>query len=264
MTPTRRRGYAAFLTLAISAAPLFVGAQQQTLPLRQSKLDASAADPRFSIPLDSTADGRWIGGGAALPRWDIEGQWAYFQYALDPKPVVAGRPDDPWWRISRDGTRIESVQPSDALAVPGQVQYTRDGKRAVYFHRGELRFWRDGAPSSKLILSRADPLQPRWSADEREVRYIDGGALYGIDPESGVLHQITRPYVIKDAPKSTPLAEELKREQREIFDFVKKQRADSDSAVARMRRERTPMPIVTPAKQTDQVSSIDLSPDGKY
>jgi dipeptidyl aminopeptidase/acylaminoacyl peptidase len=70
--------------------------------------------------------------------------------------------------------------------------------------------------------------------------------------------------VIKDPPKSTPLADELKREQRELFDFVKKQRADSDSAVVRARRDRAPMPMVTPAKQTDQVSSIDLSPDGKY
>src|ERR1044071_800706 len=126
MSATIRRR-AALLVLFAVAVPLATAQSQQTLPLRQSKLDASAADPRFSIPLDSTADGRWIGGGAALPRWDIEGKWAYFQYALDPKPVVAGRPDDPWWRISRDGTRIESVQPSDALAVPGQVQYTRDG-----------------------------------------------------------------------------------------------------------------------------------------
>src|SRR5215510_2019229 len=80
----------------LAATPLL--AQQTTLPLRQSKLDSTAADPRYSVPLDSTSDARWLGGGATLPRWDVQGQWAYFQFALDPKPIVAGTADDPWWR----------------------------------------------------------------------------------------------------------------------------------------------------------------------
>src|SRR4051794_11653879 len=90
-------------------------AQEPSLPLRQSRLDAKAADPHFVIPLDSTVDGRWLGGGATLPRWDVEGNWAYFQFATDPKAVAGNRPDDPWWRISRDGKRIESVERRDAL-----------------------------------------------------------------------------------------------------------------------------------------------------
>jgi hypothetical protein len=36
----------------------------QTLPLRQSHLDASARDPGFKLALDSTVDARWLGGGA--------------------------------------------------------------------------------------------------------------------------------------------------------------------------------------------------------
>src|SRR3954471_10135852 len=84
-------------TLLLIAPAL--AAQQYTMPLRQSKLDSTAADPRFEVPLDSTSDGRWLGGGATLPRWDVQGQWAYFQYALDPKPILAGQADDPWWRV---------------------------------------------------------------------------------------------------------------------------------------------------------------------
>lgn len=247
----------------VAAAAAFASAQQPSLPLRQSRLDANAADPRYVIPLDSTVDQRWLGGGATVPRWDVDGTWAYFQFALDPKPIAA-RPDDPWWRISRDGRRIEQVDRKDALNVPFNVQYTRDGKRGVYFVRGELRYWRDGVAQPKVLLSRADAIVPRWSANEHDVLFTDGPALYAIDPESGALRQLTRPYVSKDTPKSTPLSEELKREQRELFDFVKKQRADSDTVAARARRDRAPMPIATPAKQTDQVSSVELSPDGKY
>ena len=35
--------------------------QAQTLPLRQSKLDASARDASLRVPLDSTVDARWLG-----------------------------------------------------------------------------------------------------------------------------------------------------------------------------------------------------------
>ncbi len=245
--------------LAVSAA-----AQEPSLPLRQSRLDAKAADPRFVIPLDSTVDGRWLGGGATLPRWDVEGRWAYFQFALDPKAIAGNRPDDPWWRISRDGMHVESVDRRDALEVPFNVQYTRDAKRAAYFARGELRYWREGMSSPKVLIARADGIFPRWSADEKQLLFVDANSLYAVDPESGVLRQLTRPYVLKDTPKPNALAEELKREQRELFDFVKKQRADSDTVATRARRDRAPMPIVTPARQTDQVSGIDVSPNGKY
>src|SRR5437773_12155322 len=84
------------LSLAIVVAPA-LAAQQYTLPLRQSKLDSTAADPSVQIHLDSTSDARWLGGGATVPRWDVAGQWAYFQFALDPKPILVGVPDDPWW-----------------------------------------------------------------------------------------------------------------------------------------------------------------------
>src|SRR5690242_13377574 len=114
MSLTTSRGIAALSVATVIAAAIPAHAQQPTLPLRQSRLDATAADPRFVVPLDSTVDQRWLGGGATLPRWDVGGQWAYFQFALDPKPIAGNRPDDPWWRVSRDGKRVESVDRADA------------------------------------------------------------------------------------------------------------------------------------------------------
>src|SRR5688572_9962763 len=83
-------------TLALLCAAAFATptTAQQTLPLRQSSLEWSARDPGFRLELDSTFDARWLGGGATLPRWDLEGCWAYFQYALDPKPRVGGVADE--------------------------------------------------------------------------------------------------------------------------------------------------------------------------
>ena len=183
------------LVLACLAAGVGRGlSAQPILPLRQSSLDWSARDPGFKVELDSTFDARGLGGGATAPRWDLEGRWVYFQFALDPKPVVAGPIDDPWWRVSRDGRRVEPVARKDALLIPATVAYTKDGARAAYFHRNELRYWKRGV-LPRLLLSRADNITPRWSPDEREIRFLSGGDLWAVEPESGALRQLTRSFV---------------------------------------------------------------------
>lgn len=246
----------------VAAAPLFA---QSTLPLRQSKLDSTAADLRYSVPLDSTSDGRWLGGGVTQPRWDVQGQWAYFQYALDSKPVVAGPTDDPWWRVSRDGKRVEPVEKKDAQLIPANVQYTRDAKRGFYFLRGELRYWKQGMTAPRVLLARNGNIFARWSDDEKEIRFADNQQreLYSIDPESGTLRQLTQLFT-PAAEQNNKLKEELKKEQAELFDFVKKRKADRDTALARQIRDSVGHPFVTPLKANERMTGLDVSTNGKY
>jgi len=253
----------AALVLLCAAGFAVPGKAQQSLPLRQSSLDWSARDPGFKLELDSTFDARWLGGGATPPRWDLEGRWAYFQYALDPKPVVAGPVDDPWWRVSRDGRRVEPVARKDALLIPATVAYTRDGARAVYFHRNELRYWKRGI-QPRLLLSRTDNVTPRWSPDEREIRFLSGGDLWAVDPESGALRQLTRSFVQPDAPRPNPIAQSLRKQQEDLFDFVKRLRADRDTAEARRARDAAPLPIVIPRKRDDTIGALDIAATGAY
>jgi dipeptidyl aminopeptidase/acylaminoacyl peptidase len=235
----------------------------QTLPLHQSRLDASARDPSFRLALDSTVDARWLGGGTGVPRWDLDGQWVYFSYDTLVRVTDAVAPDPPWWRVSRDGSRIEPVKRDVALRVPTAVAWTRDGTRAVWFNRGELRAWRRGG-GERLLKVRADVVSPRWSADEREIRYLAGGDLYALDPESGVERQLTRAFTRPDAPKDSKVGTELKREQLSLFDFVKRRKLEKDTAEARRRADAAPMPFAVPRDKNETVSSLDLSPDGKY
>jgi hypothetical protein len=60
-----------------------------------------------------------------------------------------------WWRVSRDGTRIEPVKREVALRIPAAVAWTRDGARAAWFNRGELRTWQHGN-GERRIKVRAD------------------------------------------------------------------------------------------------------------
>jgi len=257
IAPLRRAALFLLFTPALAGA-------QQSLPLRQSRLDASARDPGYRIPLDSVGESRWLGGGAGAPRWDVEGSWFYFQFALNPKPVPPGQaPADEWWRVSRDGRRVEPVADSAALLIPATVQHTRDANRAVWFSRGELRYWRRGAPE-RLLQQRAQPITPRWSPDEREVRFVADGDLWAIDPESGALRQLTRAFTSPDTPRPDRLAESLKNQQTELFEFLRRRNAARDSAAARARRGAAPMPIVIPRRRTDAVSGLEVTANGRY
>lgn len=249
--------------LTVTPLVLVLAQTQVALPLRQSTLDGSARDPSYRVPLDSTFEARWLGGGATAPRWDLEGHWIYFQFALDPKPLQAGPPDDPWWRVSRDGRRVEAVDRAQALAVPATVTYTRDGARAVYFHRGELRYWKRGR-DTRLLLQRATPVTARWSPDEREVRYLADGDLWAVDPETGTARQLTRSFVPREPPRANPIAANLRAQQLELFEFARRQKADRDTVAARQRRDAAPMPIAIPRKRDDNVTAVDLSADGRY
>ncbi len=261
-----RRALAAGLAAAlIGGAPAAVDAQSRvTLPLRQSTLDASAADPSFEVPLDSTTDGHWLGGGASAPRWDVTGDWLYFRF--DPAPTLNADiiRDTPWYRVSRDGRTAEAVAATDALTVPAGVRYTRDGTRAVWFHRGELRYWRRGMREPRLLLARASGISPQWSADEREIRFVEQNALWAIDPANGAMRQLTQAYQPKDPDKPDAIKDELKRQQLEIFDFVKRRKEERDSTELRSRRDRAPMPIVVPLKADNVLSSLELAPNGRY
>jgi dipeptidyl aminopeptidase/acylaminoacyl peptidase len=250
---------AALATATLLAGPL----SGQALPLRQSRLDATARDGSFRIPLDSTVDGRWLGAGPGAARWDLEGEWAYFTYDTLVKVTDAIAPPAPWWRVSRDGGRIEPVKRDVALRVPLGVAWTRDGARAVWFNRSELRLWQRGK-GERVLQARADGIAPRWSPDEREIRYTIAGDLYAMDPESAVERQLTRAFTKADVPKDSKTAVELKRQQLALFDFVKRRKLERDTAEARSRIDVAPMPFVIPRKKDETVSSLELSPDGKY
>ena len=248
------------LALALLFAPVVAATQAPSLPLAQSKLDTKAADPKYRIPLDSTSDARWLGGMTSAPRWSVDGEWVYFQYALDPKPVEGtATPDDPWWRVSKDGKRVGSVTRGDAARVPANVQYTRDLSRAVWFNRNELTYWKRGG-ATKVLLARAAFVAPRWSPDEKTIRWNENNALFDLDPETGTLRQLTAAVIQTEKPNPDKVKDELRKEQLELFDFVKRQKAIRDSAAKLALNDGPWRPITTPFKLNDSLGFIDVTP----
>lgn len=239
-------------------------ANAQSLPLRQSQLDHSARDVNYRVPLDSTINSRWLGGGVTAPRWSPDAQWIYFQYATTPSPVLEGtQPDDPWWRVSRDGRRVESVTREAALEIPVQMRHTKNAQRAVWYHRGALSYWKRGA-APRVLLQRVTPINPQWTADERTVRWIENNDIWEIDPETGSIRQITRAVQQRDTARTDRQRAELVREQLEIFDFVEAQKAARDSAYRRQVTERWAQPITVPYREGDNIAFLEVPAGAKY
>ncbi len=237
-----------------------VAAQAPTLPLAQSKLDARAADPKYRIPLDSTSDARWLGGGASVPRWSIDGEWFYLQFATDPKPIEgAAAPDDPWWRVSKDGRRVESVTRADAARIPFGAQYTKDLSRAVWFSRNELTYWKRGS-AARVLIGRTGFINPRWSPDERSIRWNETNAVFELDPETGTQRQLTAPIIQTPKPTADKVKDALKADQQALFDFVKRQKAIRDSSAKLALVDPAWKPITTPYKLNDALTSIEITP----
>ncbi|HQW67278.1 MAG TPA: prolyl oligopeptidase family serine peptidase [Gemmatimonadales bacterium] len=238
--------------------------QAQTLPLRQSRLDATARDASLRVPLDSTVDARWLGTAPGAPRWDLEGKWVYFSYDTVVRPAEPVAPESPWFRVSRDGKRIEAVDREAATRIPIGVQWTRDGSRAIWTARNELRIWERGKGERVLRAGMAG-VGARWSNDETELRFLRDGDLFSLNPATGVERQLTRTSVKTEPPKDAKNAAELKRQQVELFDFVKRRKEQEDSSKARQRRDRIPLPaIVIKPKRDDTIGGVELTPDGKY
>jgi dipeptidyl aminopeptidase/acylaminoacyl peptidase len=236
----------------------------QSLPLRQSPLSRSARDPLIRVPLDSTTDGRWLGTSPGQARWDVAGRWVYLTFDTLVTVTDSVTPESPWWRVSSDGRRVERVARDAALAIPTTVAWTRDGRRAAWFNRGELRVWTRGG-EERVLVRRAGALSPVWSPDNTELRWMDGDDMWAADPSTGMLRQVTRAQVAREEPKDKPVNAQLKREQLELFDFVKLNKVQEDSSDVRQRRDRTPMPyVVVKPKSTDNIGGLQLSPDGKW
>lgn len=252
------------LAITLLTLPALVSGQSLSLPLRQSTLDSSAADPLYRVPLDSTVDGRWLGSSPGGTRWDIDGRWLYFTYDTTVVVNDSVPPPDPWWRISRDGKKVEAVDRATAMSVPASPLFTRDGKRAVWFQQGALHYWERGK-GERTLLVRTTALRPTWSPDETELRWTESDAIWSLNPTTGLLRQLTRLTTKSEPAKDKPLNAELKREQLEIFDFVQQNKRQADSSKARRYRERDPMPfVVVRPKKDDQISDQELSPSGKW
>ena len=233
----RRRGYVVLLALVPAAAK----AQefQLTVPSIMRGPDlvgTSPSNPRFS------ADGRYVYFSWRSPGVDTLTQ----DYRV---PVAGGEPE----RLPR---RAVDTIPMTGVRSP-------DLRSQLVVLKGDLWVVDRAGAKRRLTQTQGAEFAPSWSADGRAVYFTRDGNAWSLDLSAGRLAQLTD---IRRGPaprKPTEAAGQkdfLKDQQRELFDFIRRQvaqqalRADTDTTGAE--------PMYLGDRET--ASQIQVSPDGRF
>jgi len=245
---------------SVSSAQRPVGSP---LPLRQSKLDATAPSSPLSIEDVSRLD-RWIGSGVRDARWSPDGVAVYFRWSATPAP--ADNPDnDPWWRVDRLGRSAEPVSDADVWRVPGAtVAWSRDGRLAAWESRGRVVVWdaSRAAEPTRIVAEGSKPAgHVRVAASGRAVDFMQGEDLYrwSLDGTARRLTTVTH----RPADTRTDQSRRLADQQLEIFDILRERAEAARTAAAIAARRDPSAPQVIPISE-GTVEDIQASPDGRF
>ncbi len=222
----------------------------------------------------------FVGQAPSNPVWAIDGKTLYFQWR---KP---GSPRAETFAVSASDPVPRPVKPEDLLKLPpfrepsggrarmggfggvgAEMQFDKAGKRAVVVQGGDL-FLLDFAKGTTRQLTATEERESRarFSGDEKKISYQAGENLFLLSLEDGSLQQLTA--FTRNVPPPPPSQDEIDKwyadQQRELIKEL-----SGRSSFRGSRGEALPplgsLPRRKPfvLKESESVSNLDLSPDGK-
>jgi dipeptidyl aminopeptidase/acylaminoacyl peptidase len=255
MTPAR---IACAVLLAAFAAPAAA----------QSPAAATAMD--FELTVASIMRGpEHVGVPPTAVRWTDDGRWVYFRWkpgglewdapvALYRVPAAGGPPE-----------RLSEGQ-ADSLAVliaPGPV--SPDERWRVVSHNGNLHLIdRRTLAVRALTYTRAANTSPVWSRDGGSVYYLSENNVFELRLRDAALRQVTD--LRAGPPPADPPAPQGQRaflveQQRELFDYIRRQATQRERDDARRDARRAADPLQTVyLDRNERVQSLDIEAAGRY
>jgi dipeptidyl aminopeptidase/acylaminoacyl peptidase len=199
-----------------------------------------------------------VGTAPANVRFSADGRHVYFRWRA---PGVDTLDQD--YRVAVSGGAPERLprRAVDTIAMAGV--WSPDLRRMLVTLDGDLYIVeRDGA-RRRLTETRGAEAAPHWSSDGATVFFRRDDNAWGLDLARGLLLQLTD---IRRGP-APPAAQEpegrrraLRDQQRELFDFVRRQAA---AAALRSDTDTTgPRPLYLAEREA--VTRLEVSPDGRF
>lgn len=227
------------------------------LPLAVASAAASAQEFQLTVPSIMRGPDLY-GTSPSDVRFSADGRYVYFSWR---SPGVDTLEQD--YRVLVAGGEPERLPLHAVDTIPMTGVWSPDLKSQLVVLKGDL--WvvdRTGA-KRQLTRTRGAESSPAWSADGRTVYFTREGNAWSLDLADGRLAQLTD---IRRGPAPKKPAEPagqkgfLKEQQRELFDFIRRQlalealRADTDTTGAK--------PLYLGERET--ASRIQVSPDGRF
>jgi dipeptidyl aminopeptidase/acylaminoacyl peptidase len=209
------------------------------------------------------------GQAPAGVQWTDDARWIYFRW----KP--GGRDWDAatsLWRVPASGGAPEELddEAADSLSVliaPGP-RSPDDRWRAVA-HEGDL--WlidRRTLATRQLTSTRQTEHSPVWSSDGRAIWFLSDNNLFELRLQDARLRQASD---IRTGPAPTDPAPPagqrgfLVEQQRELFEYIRRQRTAQERDEARRESRRAADPLQTTwLNREERVQSLAVEPAGRY
>jgi dipeptidyl aminopeptidase/acylaminoacyl peptidase len=228
---------------------------------------------KLELTVDTIMRGHGLAGyPPSGVRWSPDGRSVYFQWKQFSDPTEENTDT---WMVQRDGSGLRKLTDEEARqAPPARGQWTRDGKRAVYVQNGDV-FLYDGLANRRRALtqSTASESSAYFTHDERRVTFVRDNNLFVISLTDGGVEQLTN--IVGASEKGTHVAlfedEAAKRtgSQKWIADEALKlsdvlARRDAEKKEEDEKRKQLIRVAPLKLKAGESVSSLRLTPDGKY
>ncbi len=250
-----------FLATAVvcAAAPCIASAQP-----------ATQLATRFDLSIANIMRGpEHVGQGPSNVQWTDDGRWIYFRWKPGGRAWDA---DMTTWRVRADGTGLEELDEAaaDSLAVltaPGPR--SPDDRWRVVTHGGNL--WlidRRTLALRSLTYTRATHSSPVWSRDGGSIYFLSDNNLFEMRLADARLRQVsdvrTGPAPSDPAPPQGQ-RKFLADQQRELFDYIRRQSSERERTEARQKARREADPLqVAYLDRNERVISLAVERDGRY
>jgi dipeptidyl aminopeptidase/acylaminoacyl peptidase len=205
-----------------------------------------------------------VGTAPSNVQFGADGRYVYFRWR---QPGIDTLDQD--YRVSVAlPQRIERLPRNAIDTIPlanGALSPPRDRRRQIVVLKGDL--WlleQNGVARRRLTQTAGAESAPAWSADGGRVLFARDNNAWALDLAGGGLTQLTD---IRRGPAPRVAAEPagqkkaLRDEQRELFDFVRRQVADE-----RLRADTDTVSTVKPLYLTERQSAgrFQVAPDGRF
>ncbi len=192
-------------------------------------------------------------------RFSADGRYAYFTWR---SPGVDTLDQD--YRVAVAGGAPERLarHAVDTIAMATGV-WSPDLKREVVSLKGDL--WLVDRVGAKRALTQTTGREsnPSWSADGRTVFFTCDNNAWALDLADGAIRELTDVRTgAAPKPPADPLGEKkfLRDQQRELFDYIRRQVAQEKLAADTDTTGRKPLYLA----EGQSISELDVSPDGRF
>jgi dipeptidyl aminopeptidase/acylaminoacyl peptidase len=247
-------------------------------------LNAQTAN-KFALTVDNIMRGpALVGYEPSQVRWSAGSDRIYFQWKQASDPEHA--PLDTYV-VNRDGSGLRKLSEDEAKLAPPAIagETTKDGRLTVYGRNGDIYLYDNRTGAIRRLTKTADmESNPRFLPDGRRIAFVRANNLYVMSLEDGELVQMTdiRPGGAAPAAapamgiggrggaaaaggaqqKGTESQEYLKKEQKELLEYVRDLAAQREEQEARQKKENPRKPFTLQPRES--IAGLELSPDGKY